>query len=239
MLPHQERWSCKKGLRASRCQLSKSKEKGERKCRQGRMKDFFLCKIPCFMNHLGKKSSPSFPFLRWRKELQMLKQVSCTEKQWVSEPEASSSTAYICCQKNLGPGKNCNLPQSDSCPLRTLPSIYCSGSSSLLGCCAELIFFSSQLLVRLLQKCTISSSSHLFRTYFSTRAEQRVRKASTLWVLPSTCGKHRELRDALDATLGRGRGWGGFPVGDSCLQISTESSGLSKKNSERGRTPKH
>lgn len=143
------------------------------------------------MNRLGKKSSPSFPFLRWRKELQMLKQVSCTGKQRVSEPGASLSTAYICLQKNLGPGKNCNLPRSDSCPLRTLPSLYCSGSSSLLGCCAELIFFSSQqLLVTLLQKCTISSSSHLFRTYFSTRAEQRVRKASTL---PSTCGKHREL----------------------------------------------
>lgn len=238
MVSHQKQWDCKKGLRASRCQLSKSKEKGaETKCRWGRWKSFFLCKIPCFMNHLDKKIITSFPISKGKERISNAEAVA--EKRRLSELEASLPKVFICWREKLRPRKICNLPRSDPPSRWELCTLTCcSGSSSLPHSYAELIFYSSQQPpVPLLQKCTWSSSSHLLRTNFSSRTDQGVRKGSALLALPSACGKHR-IGGAWDATWGPG--W--FLSGNSCLQISTKNGGSSNNSpaksasSERGVT---
>lgn len=107
-----------------------------------------------------------------------------------------------------------------------LLSIYCCGSSSLPDSQAELTFFSfRQPPVPLLHKCTVSSTSYLPRTNFSTRTDQRVSKAPTLLAFLCTCRKHWELEMIWMQPQGRD----GFLLGDSYLQISTQNSGLSNK----------
>ena len=126
-------------------------------------------------------------------------------------------------------------------------SICCSGTSSLLDCGAELLLQFSQPLVPLLHNglhngfTMASSSSHLFRTYFSARANERVRKASASRVFASYMWDTPGARDASDAALvGEGFLLGTlvFKYLQKVMDYPTKSSANSA-NCERKMIPKH
>lgn len=146
------------GVRASSCQLSKSKGKGADRKRR------FLSKLPCHES-LGKthRAMLPFPFQRGRKEFQVPKLASSTEAP-VSEREASLLTALLpLLLGNPGPRETL-LPAENSAPYllvrsrRSLPGSHTSASLS-----------SQQPWLSLLRKRTRSSSSFSLRSNIGPR----------------------------------------------------------------------